>query len=92
MCRYGLGPFFLFALAHNSFSEDIVERFQLALMLGSIAIRNLIELSSSELDLSADNAFVLPVAFKAFKFISGRHIIGPILTVSLVRMLFARVC
>lgn len=58
---------------------DIVERFQLALMLVSIAIRNLIELSSAELDLSSDASFGLPVAYKAFRFISGRHIIGPVL-------------
>ncbi|KAG8901968.1 hypothetical protein FRB99_004986 [Tulasnella sp. 403] len=57
---------------------DIVERFQLALMLFSIALRNLIELSSAEVDLSSDGAFVLPVAYKAFRFISGRHIIVPI--------------
>ncbi|KAG8947048.1 hypothetical protein FRC04_011228 [Tulasnella sp. 424] len=58
---------------------DIVERFQLALMLVSIALRNLIELSSAELDLSSDASFGLPVAFKAFRFISGRHIIGTVL-------------
>lgn len=62
---------------------DIVERFQLALMLFSIAIRNLIELSSADMDLAFDSAFVLPVAYKAFRFISGGNIIGPILTVSL---------
>ena len=60
---------------------DIVERFQLALMLVSIAMRNLIELSSSDLDLSGEGAFLLPSAFKAFRFVSGRNIIWPILSV-----------
>ncbi|KAG9000332.1 hypothetical protein FRB93_012726 [Tulasnella sp. JGI-2019a] len=58
---------------------DIVERFQLALMLVSIAMRNLIELSSAEMDLSSESTFVLPVAWKAFRFISGKNFIGPIL-------------
>ncbi|KAG8936290.1 hypothetical protein FRC02_003227 [Tulasnella sp. 418] len=57
---------------------DIVERFQLALMLGSIAMRNLIELSSSELDLSSET-YALPVAYKAFRFLSEKNIIGSIL-------------
>lgn len=41
---------------------DIVERFQLSLMLFAIAIRNLIELSASEEDLWTKDA-VLPKAF-----------------------------
>ncbi|KAG8858017.1 hypothetical protein FRB96_005508 [Tulasnella sp. 330] len=64
---------------------DIVERFQLALMLVSIAIRNLIELSSAEMDLSSETTYVLPVAYKAFRFISGKNImwsiLAPVLTV-----------
>ncbi|KAG9016786.1 hypothetical protein FRB90_002163 [Tulasnella sp. 427] len=51
-----------------------------ALMLVSIAIRNLIELSSAELDLSSDASFGLPVAYKMFRFLSGRHVIATVLS------------
>lgn len=44
---------------------DIVERFTLALMLGVVAFRNLIELSGSEFDFSG--GFVLPKSFGWFR-------------------------
>lgn len=44
---------------------DIVERFTLALMLGVVAFRNLIELSGSEFDFSS--GFVLPKSFGWFR-------------------------
>lgn len=51
-------------LLKKSFS-DIVERFTLALMLGVVAFRNLIELSGSEFDFSG--GFVLPRSFGWFR-------------------------
>ncbi|KDQ21929.1 hypothetical protein BOTBODRAFT_26332 [Botryobasidium botryosum FD-172 SS1] len=63
---------------------DIVERFQLTLMLFCIALRNLIELSTTEVDL---DRVVLPRAFQFVK--SGNlvwKIFSPVLTVLLSEM------
>lgn len=57
---------------------DIVERFQLTLMLFAIALRNLIELSTSEGDFSTNYA-LLPVAFR---FIQSSNLIWSIFFVS----------
>lgn len=70
---------------------DIVERFQLSLMLLAVALRNLIELSSSSFDM--ENA-VLPQSFRSIKinFLSGIGgtiwaIFSPVLTVLLSELL-----
>jgi hypothetical protein len=57
--------------------SDIVERFQLTLMLFVVAFRNLIELSGSEFPLS--EGFVLPMSFGWFR---GNNVIW---TISYVR-------
>ncbi|KXN90816.1 hypothetical protein AN958_03470 [Leucoagaricus sp. SymC.cos] len=65
---------------------DIVERFTLALMLGVVAFRNLIELSGSEFDFSG--GFVLPKSFGWFR---GNNVLWtisyPVLTVMCSEML-----
>lgn len=65
---------------------DIVERFQLTLMLIVVAFRNLIELSGSEFPLS--EGFVLPKSFGWFR---GNNVLWtisyPVLTVILSEML-----
>lgn len=65
---------------------DIVERFTLALMLGVVAFRNLIELSGSEFDFSS--GFVLPKSFGWFR---GNNVLWtisyPVLTVMFSEML-----
>ena len=58
--------------------SDIVERFQLTLMLVVVAFRNLIELSGSEFPLS--EGFVLPMSFGWFR---GNNVLW---TISYVRM------
>jgi Eukaryotic membrane protein family len=63
-------------------SADIVERFQLTLMLFAIALRNLIELSSSEGDFSTNHA-LLPVAFRL---IPSSNLIWNIFFVSLAAL------
>lgn len=50
--------------------EDIVERFQLGLMLSVIAVRNLIEMSGSDL------------AFLPKSFVKGKSLLDTILSVS----------
>ncbi|KAF9448208.1 DUF747-domain-containing protein [Macrolepiota fuliginosa MF-IS2] len=65
---------------------DIVERFTLALMLGIVAFRNLIELSGSEFDFSG--GFVLPKSFGWFRGNNVLWIISyPVLTVMCSEML-----
>ncbi|KAF5351654.1 hypothetical protein D9756_007730 [Leucocoprinus leucothites] len=65
---------------------DIVERFTLALMLGVVAFRNLIELSGSEFDFSG--GFVLPKSFGWFR---GNNVLWtisyPVITVMCSEML-----
>jgi len=65
---------------------DIVERFQLTLMLVVVAFRNLIELSGSEFPLS--EGFVLPMSFGWFR---GNNVLWtisyPVLTVIVSEML-----
>jgi Eukaryotic membrane protein family len=58
--------------------QDIVERFQLTLMLIVVAFRNLIELSGSEFPLS--EGFVLPMSFGWFR---GNNVLW---TISYVRI------
>lgn len=60
---------------HVNYCADIVERFQLALMMFFVASRNLIELSGTEFDFSAG----VP---KSFKWIPGHGIAWTILSVS----------
>ncbi|EJD52619.1 DUF747-domain-containing protein [Auricularia subglabra TFB-10046 SS5] len=59
---------------------DIVERFQLAVMLASIAFRNFIEVTGSTFDFSEGS--ILP---KAFNWVQGRNIVwtifSPVMTV-----------
>jgi len=62
----------------SPYLTDIVERFQLALMMAFIAIRNLIELSGTEFDFSA----AVP---DSFKWIPGHGLAWTILSVGLVR-------
>ncbi|KAF9050234.1 eukaryotic membrane protein family-domain-containing protein [Panaeolus papilionaceus] len=65
---------------------DIVERFSLTLMLGIVALRNLIELSGSEFDFSG--GIVLPQSFGWFR---GQNVLWtisyPVLTVLMSEML-----
>ncbi|KAJ4002012.1 eukaryotic membrane protein family-domain-containing protein [Lentinula boryana] len=71
---------------------DIVERFTLALMLGIVAFRNLIELSGSEFDFD-HGGFVLPKSFGWFWFREHKTInflwtiSYPVLTVMISEML-----
>lgn len=58
-------PFWMARGSYIWFIADIVERFTLALMLGVVAFRNLIELSGSEFDLAS--GFVLPKSFGWFR-------------------------
>jgi hypothetical protein len=58
-------------------SLDIVERFNLALMLAVVAFRNLIELSGSDFDLSG--GYVLPKSFGWFR---GNNVLWTISYVS----------
>lgn len=64
MCWYYQLPFCFSLLGLHGFffsHIDIVERFQLSLMLIAVAFRNLIELSGSEFDFT--DALVLPQSF-----------------------------